>query len=66
MPDAKELNQKFNERFGELLIKDLPEDALRCDFYKDEEGIYYPVINPSGKSYIFLDTLLSLSNSVPR
>lgn len=58
------LQKQFNERFDELLLTELPKGALRCNFYKDEEGIYYPVISPTGTTYVFLDTLIELTKIV--
>lgn len=39
---------------------------VKCNIYFDSETqLYYPVIDPNGKSYISLKTCLDLSNCKP-
>lgn len=66
MENLKEM--KGIAQLNQSLIKEIDgEKFVRCNiFYNKEDGFYYPVIDPSGKTYIDLKICVDLSDTITR
>lgn len=64
--EAKEISLEGIKPISASIIYEIDsEKFVRANlFYNKEDGFYYPVIDPKGKSYISLSACVDLGNTV--
>lgn len=55
---TEDMLEQLRKTLEKSFIKNI-DGCVRCDFYKDSEGIYRPVVHPKGKSFILLDNVIA-------